>query len=133
MKLNEEKAQEILASINFKNDLIVAVTRDIEDKEVLMVAFMNKEALMKTLKTGLMHYWSRKRKEIWQKGEESGNSQKVREIRIDCDGDSILFDVDPEGPACHKGYRSCFYRKIEENGDFSLVMERKFDPDEVYE
>ncbi|KXB06276.1 phosphoribosyl-AMP cyclohydrolase [candidate division MSBL1 archaeon SCGC-AAA382F02] len=131
--MNEEKAQEILESINFKNDLIVAVTRDIEDKEVLMVAFMNKEALMKTLKTGLMHYWSRKRKDIWQKGEESGNSQKVREIRIDCDGDSILFDVDPEGPACHKGYRSCFYRKIEENGGFSLVMERKFDPDEVYE
>lgn len=131
MILDEEDVGKILESLEFKDGLVVAVTRDYNDKEILMVAFMNEDALRKTLKTGLMHYWSRSREEIWQKGEESGNRQKVREIRVDCDGDSILFDVDPEGPACHKGYRSCFYRKIE-GGELTKIMERKFDPNEVY-
>lgn len=97
-----------------------------------MVAFMNEEAVMKTLTTGVMHYWSRTRQEIWKKGQESGNKQRVKDIRIDCDSDALLFDVEPEGPACHKGYRSCFYRKVKD-GNFSQIMEKRFDRDEVYD
>ncbi|KXA94214.1 phosphoribosyl-AMP cyclohydrolase [candidate division MSBL1 archaeon SCGC-AAA259I09] len=122
----------MLDSLNFEHGLIAAVVRDFEDKEILMVAFMNQEAVMKTLTSGIMHYWSREREEIWQKGEESGNRQKVRKVRVDCDCDALLFDVDPEGPACHKGYRSCFYRKVED-GSFSEIMEQEFDPEKVYD
>ncbi|KXB05177.1 phosphoribosyl-AMP cyclohydrolase [candidate division MSBL1 archaeon SCGC-AAA382A13] len=122
----------MLNSLNFKKGLVTSVTRDYNDKEILMVAFMNEEAVMKTLTTGVMHYWSRTRQEIWKKGQESGNKQRVKDIRIDCDSDALLFDVEPEGPACHKGYRSCFYRKVKD-GNFSQIMEKKFDPDEVYE
>lgn len=131
MKMNDEEAEEILDSLDFEGGLVAAIARDAKDKEVLMLAFMNEEAVRKTLKTGIMHYWSRSRNELWKKGEESGNLQKVREVRIDCDGDSILFDVDPEGPACHKGYRSCFYRKVED-GELVEELEREFDPEEVY-
>lgn len=132
MDLSEKEARKILDSLNFEHGLIAAVVRDFEDKEILMVAFMNQEAVMKTLTSGIMHYWSREREEIWQKGEESGNRQKVREVRVDCDCDALLFDVDPEGPACHKGYRSCFYRKVED-GSFSEIMEQEFDPEKVYD
>ncbi len=129
--LSEEEAEKILDFLDFKNGLVTAVVRDCGDKEVLMVAFMNEQALMLTLSTGVMHYWSREREEIWKKGEESGNRQRVRRVRVDCDGDALLFDVDPEGPACHKGYRSCFYREIEEC-DLTEIMDREFDPQEVY-
>lgn len=132
MKMSEEEAREILRALNFRDGLIVAVARDPEDGEVLMVAFMNEEALLKTLTTGLAHYWSRSREEIWMKGEESGNKQRVKGVRIDCDGDALLLDIDPEGPACHKGYRSCFYRRAE-NGELIRIMKREFDPDEVYD
>lgn len=131
MNLNEKEAQEILKHLNLEDELITAVARDVKDKEVLMVAFMNKEAVIKTLTTGFVHYWSRSRNELWQKGEESGNHQKVKEVRIDCDGDAVLLDVDPEGPACHKGFRSCFYRKVKD-GELERIEEREFDPDEVY-
>lgn len=132
MKLSEKEAEKILDSLNFKDGLITAILRDIEDSEILMVAFMNPEAVVKTLKTGEVHFWSREREKLWKKGEESGNIQLVRDIKVDCDKDALLFDVESKGPACHKGYRSCFYREIE--GDsFSEIMEREFDPDEVYE
>lgn len=133
MKLSEKKAQEILEILNFKDKLVTAVTRDSGDGKILMVAFMNEEAVTKTLTTGLMHYWSRERERVWQKGEESGNRQRVQRIRIDCDGDSLLFDVETEGPACHKGYPSCFYREADEEGNLSQIMSREFDPDEVYD
>ena len=133
MKMSEKKAERILESLNFKDGLVSAISRDIEDKEVLMNAFMNRVAVKKTLSTGIMHYWSRSRGELWKKGEESGNIQKVREVRIDCDGDAMLFDVEPKGPACHKGYRSCFYRRITERGKIEETMEREFDPKEVYD
>jgi len=132
VKMNKQEAQEILKDLDFEKDLIVAVARDSEDKEILMVAFMNEEAVLRTLTTGLMHYWSRSRNEIWQKGEESGNRQKIQEVYLDCDGDTLLFDVKAEGPACHKGYQSCFYRKIE-NGKVTKIMEKEFDPEEVYD
>ncbi len=130
--MSEEEVREILDSLEFENGLAAAIVRDVGDGEVLMLAFMNEEAVLETLKTGIMHYWSRSREELWKKGEESGNLQRVREVRIDCDGDSLLFDVEPDGPACHKGYRSCFYRKVED-GELIEELERKFDPEEVYD
>lgn len=133
MKMNRSEAEKVLNHLDFEKDLVTAVTRDYRNKEILMVAFMNEEAARETLTKGNMYYWSREREELWKKGEESGNVQKVRDIHIDCDGDTLLFDVDPEGPACHKGYRSCFYRKITENGETQTIMEKKFDPDKVYD
>ncbi len=133
MKLSEEKAERVLKLLNFKDGLVTAIARDQKDEEVLMVAFMDEEAVLKTLTTGTMHYRSRTREELWKKGEESGNVQKVKNLRLDCDGDSLLFDVVPEGPACHKGYRSCFYRKITADGETEEIMEKEFDPEEVYE
>lgn len=132
MKLSEEEARKILRTLNFKDEFIVAICRDARDGEILMTAFMNEEAVLKTLTTGWMHYWSRSREAIWLKGEESGNGQKLSRIRIDCDGDAMLFDVKPEGPSCHKGYRSCFYREIED-GEISKIMEKEFDPKVVYD
>ncbi|MBS3815447.1 MAG: phosphoribosyl-AMP cyclohydrolase [Hadesarchaea archaeon] len=132
MKIEKDKAKEIVEKLEFKDKLIPAITRDHEDKEILMTAFMNKEAVMKTLTTGLVHYWSRTREEIWLKGEESGHKQKLRELRIDCDNDALLLDVEQKGGACHKGYRSCFYRKIED-GEIVRIMEKEFNPEEVYD
>ncbi len=93
--------------------LITAVIQDATTKDVLMVAWMNAEALRLTQDTGEAHFWSRSRQELWHKGGTSGNVQKVREIKYDCDGDTLLLLVDPAGPACHTGETSCFYRKIE--------------------
>ncbi|MCM8818479.1 MAG: phosphoribosyl-AMP cyclohydrolase [Candidatus Omnitrophica bacterium] len=123
--------ENILNKIKFdENGLIVTVVQDIEGK-VLMVAYMNKEALEKTLQTGKMHYYSRRRKKLWIKGEQSGHFQYVKEIYIDCDEDTLLFKVEQKCGACHKGYYTCFFRKLE-NGDFKVVEEKKFEPKEVY-
>ena len=113
------------------NGLIPAIAQDYKSGEVLMLAYMNKEAITKTLETGLAHYWSRSRKKIWQKGEESGHCQKVKSINIDCDSDSILIKVEQVQAACHTGHYSCFYRTIE---DKELVENSKvvFDKNEVY-
>ncbi len=92
--------------------LIPAVVQDYNTREVLMLAYMNKESLKKTLETGLATYWSRERQELWVKGKESGNTQRVKKISIDCDYDAILLEVEPKGPACHHDEYSCFYREI---------------------
>ncbi|MBN1283761.1 MAG: phosphoribosyl-AMP cyclohydrolase [Anaerolineae bacterium] len=94
--------------------LIPAVVQDAGDGTVLMVAWMNAEALRLTVETGEAHFWSRSRRALWHKGATSGNVQRVEEIRVDCDGDVLLVRVWPVGPACHTGERSCFFRKIEE-------------------
>ncbi len=94
------------------NGLVPAVVQDYRTQQVLMLAYMNAEALGKTLETGLAHFWSRRRQKLWLKGETSGNVQRVREIKYDCDGDTILLLVDPAGPACHTGEVSCFYRSL---------------------
>ena len=96
-----------------------------------MVAFVNREALAKTIETGKVHYYSTSRKKIWLKGEESGHQQLVKEIFLDCDGDAILFQVEQVKAACHEGYRSCFYRRAVGDG-LQVVGERVFDPREVY-
>ena len=93
--------------------LIPAILQDATTGEVLMVAWMNQEALQLTKETGEAHFWSRSRQELWHKGATSGNIQHVREIYIDCDADVLLLKVDPAGPACHTGAQSCFYRKLE--------------------
>lgn len=96
-----------------ENGLIPVVVQDAETKEVLMLAYANKEALKKTFETGYAHYWSRSRKKLWMKGETSGNVQEVIEVRVDCDRDTILYIVKQSGVACHTGNYTCFFTKLE--------------------
>ena len=93
--------------------LVPAIVQNVDTKKVLMMAWMNSEAFQLTQATGQVHFWSRTRKKLWCKGETSGNILIVREIRIDCDGDTLLLLVDPAGPACHTGNESCFFRSME--------------------
>ena len=112
--------------------LVAVVTQDFSSHRVLTVAWMNREALQKTAETKEAVYWSRSRKKLWRKGEESGNTQKVREIRIDCDADAILLKVDQVGGiACHTGRESCFFRKLE-NGKWVTVDPVLKDPVLIY-
>ncbi|WP_020175839.1 phosphoribosyl-AMP cyclohydrolase [Methyloferula stellata] len=109
-----------------KDGLVVCVTVDVKDNSILMLAYMNAEALKLTLETGTAHYWSRSRQSLWRKGDTSGQVQKVVEIRVDCDQDALLMSVEPggDGGACHTGRRSCFYRKIVAgDGGARLVFE----------
>ncbi len=94
------------------NGLVPVVVQDVDNKDVLMQAYVNKEALKLTRETGYAHYYSRSRKKIWKKGETSGNIQVVKDIYVDCDGDCLLYVVKQTGPACHTGNRSCFFRKL---------------------
>ncbi len=114
------------------NGLVPVIVQDSTDGTVLMLAYMNEEAWDKTWETGEAHYWSRSRKKLWHKGGTSGNVQKVREIFIDCDDDTVLLKVEQiGGAACHTGYRTCFYRKLEDER-VDIVAEKIFDPKEVY-
>ncbi|MBV1918480.1 MAG: phosphoribosyl-AMP cyclohydrolase [Sphingomonadaceae bacterium] len=99
-----------------KQGLLSAIAVDSQSKEVLMVAFMDEEAIAKTRETGLAHFHSRSRGRLWMKGETSGHVLNVEEIRVDCDQDAIVMLVRPEGPACHTGERSCFYRRLDGDG-----------------
>lgn len=122
-----------LASLDFKkgNGLVTAIAQDAITGEILMVAHMNEESLRRTLETGEAVYWSRTRG-LWHKGEESGNTQLVKELRIDCDGDAVLLKVDQRGgAACHTGKRHCFFRRRDGDGwtDDGVQV---FDPAEVY-
>jgi phosphoribosyl-AMP cyclohydrolase len=92
--------------------LVPAIVQDAASGEVLMLAYMNAEALQRTRESGQAHFWSRSRRELWHKGATSGNVQHVVEMRIDCDEDTVLLRVHPAGPACHTGERTCFYRKL---------------------
>ncbi len=108
------------------------IAQDYSTGEVLMMAYMNPEAWEKTRATGYVHYYSRSRNSLWKKGERSGNVQKVREIRVDCDNDCVLVRIDQQGgAACHMGYRSCFYRVVE-NGTLKVSGRKVFDPKERY-
>jgi phosphoribosyl-AMP cyclohydrolase len=112
--------------------LVPAIVQDFETGEVLMLAFMNKEAWELTLSTGRATYFSRSRQKIWIKGETSGRVQMVREIRIDCDNDSVLLKIKQVGnAACHTGYKSCFHKQIE-NGSIKIIGKPLFAPEEVY-
>ncbi len=112
--------------------LVPVIVQDYRSKEVLMVAYMNKEAWNKTLRTRKAHYYSRSRKGLWLKGEESGHFQEVKNIFVDCDNDTLLLQVKQlGGAACHAGYRSCFFRKRAKQ-DWKIVGKKVFNPQEVY-
>jgi len=114
--------------LKYSNDLIPVVTVDARTREVLMVAYASREALELTRKTGFAHYYSRSRKQIWKKGEESGHLQRVLRILVDCDEDTLLYEVEQKGVACHPGHRSCFYRTLEGEE----ISSRVIDPADVY-
>ena len=115
-----------------KDGLLPAIAQDSETGEVLMLAYINEEAWRKTLETGKAHYWSRSRNKLWLKGESSNHVQLVREILVDCDEDTVIFKVEQlGGAACHKGYRSCFFRRCEDDG-LKIKDKPVFDPREVY-
>ena len=112
--------------------LIPAITQDFETGAVLMLAYINEAAWERTLETGQAHYWSRSRGKIWLKGESSGNIQRIREILVDCDLDCVVYKVEQAGgAACHQGYPSCFFRKLQD-GELKTIETKVFDPSEVY-
>lgn len=117
-----------------KNELIPVVAQEEASGDVLMLAYMNREAYEETLKTGRVCYYSRSRRKLWRKGEESGNVQELKSLYYDCDADTLLVKVNQVGgAACHEGYKSCFFRKINpESGEVEVVGERVFDPADVY-
>ena len=120
-----------IENLKFKNGLIPAITQDYKTGEVLMLAYMNKQAIKKTIETKRCHYYSRSRKKLWLKGETSGHIQKVKSIFIDCDMDCLLIKIGQKGGACHAGYKSCFYRKAA-GGRLKVSGKRVFDPKKVY-
>ena len=111
--------------------LIPAIAQQHDSGEVLMVAWMNADAIRETLATGRVCYWSRSRGELWRKGETSGQTQELVELRIDCDGDTLLLQVDQTGVACHTGRRNCFFRAVR-NGELITIAEQQVDPADLY-
>ena len=113
--------------------LIPGVVQDHQTGEVLMLGYLNSEALEQTQRTGEVHFFSRSRNRLWKKGETSGHVLRVREVRVDCDADALLFLVEPFGPGvCHEGYRSCFFRSLESDGRSTVVADPVFAPSAVY-
>lgn len=112
--------------------LVAAIAVDADTGEVLMVAWMNEQAFRSTLATGKVCYFSRSRGKLWTKGETSGNVQELVEMRLDCDSDAVLVRVRQTGPACHEGYRSCFYRTVAADGSLKVDAERLALPEEIY-
>lgn len=137
-KLSAESAdQEDLSDIaDFSRGvggLLPAIAQDADNNRVLMMAWMNPEALRETLRTGKAVYYSRSRKQLWRKGETSGHQQTVREVRVDCDRDTILLRVEQRGAACHEGFESCFFRRVGDDGNsLEVVDTRLVDPATVY-
>lgn len=132
-KFSKSEIDKIIAELDFskiEGGLIPVVVQD-EEGEILMLGFANEDAVRKSLETGYAHFYSRSRKTLWKKGETSGHLSEIKELRIDCDQDTILFVVKQTVGACHTGFYSCFYR-IFENGEFKEVGKKVFDPDEVY-
>jgi phosphoribosyl-AMP cyclohydrolase len=113
--------------------LVPAIVQDERNGDVLMLGFMNQEALAETQRSREVVFYSRSRNRLWRKGESSGHVLKVREVLVDCDADAILVRVEPIGPGvCHEGYRSCFFRRLDERGDAVVIAERTFEPERVY-
>ena len=124
-----------LAKFKYTADgLIPAIIQDAHSRRVLMMAWMNETSLQQTLETGLMHYWSRSRQKYWLKGETSGHTQKVLRWAADCDADTLLFEVEQTGGACHTGYESCFFQTFTLDGTALEIAESKiFDPEITYQ
>lgn len=129
-----EQGKELQLDFEKMNGLIPAIVQDWKSGEVLMLGFMNKTAMEKTVESGKLHFFSRTRNKLWMKGEISGHFQEVREVLVDCDQDTLLFKVHQVGgAACHTGYASCFYRRTLEAGQLEFTKESKvFDPQQVY-
>ncbi len=117
-----------MLTIKFIDGLVPVIVQDKKSREVLMMAYANDEAVRLTKETGFAHYYSRSRKKLWKKGEESGHFQKVISVLTDCDEDCLLYVVEQQGAACHTGYESCFYRTL----DGEVVGNKVFDPEKVY-
>ena len=123
---------ELLETILFdSNGLVPAIAQQYDSGEILMMAWMNAESIRKTLETGRVYYWSRSRRALWQKGESSGQVQSLKELRVDCDGDTLLLHVDQTGVACHTGRRSCFFRAVR-NDEVVTIAEQLVDPADLY-
>ena len=124
----------VLDDLKYNADgLIPAIVQDAANGRVLMMAWMNRASLEKTVQTGKTHFWSRSRQKFWMKGESSGHTQLVKDIAYDCDGDTLLIQVEQVGAACHEGYRSCFFRSIGEGGgSFRITEEPLRTPEEIY-
>ena len=121
------------AGIRFDSDgLVPAIAQQHDTGEVLMLAWMNREAVTETLATGRVCYWSRSREQLWRKGESSGQIQRLVEMRLDCDNDAILLRVEQTGVACHTGRRCCFYRQLKTDGQVREVLPVEIDPGELY-
>lgn len=115
------------------NGLIPAVIIDKDSKAVLMVAYMNESSLLATIQTGKTHFWSRSRQKYWMKGESSGHTQEVHAVYTDCDVDTLVIEVTQKGAACHDGYYSCFYRRLnQQTGQWEIIDKPLFDPKDVY-
>ena len=115
------------------NGLLPAIVQEYDTGDVLMLAYINEEAWNKTLETGEAHFFSRSRNKLWHKGESSGHVQKIKAVYADCDNDTVLFQVEQlGGAACHTGYKSCFHKKINKNGDVTIEGDKVFDPEKVY-
>ena len=124
-----------MIELNFEkgNGLLPAVVQELRTGKVLMLAYINRASWEKSLETGEAHYWSRSRQEIWHKGGISGNVQKIKEIYVDCDNDTVLFKVEQVGgAACHTGFETCFHKKVGPDRGITIVGERLFDPERVY-
>lgn len=131
--MSDPCAQKLSPNFAKGGGLLPAIAQCAETGRVLMLAYMNEESWKKTLETGEVHYWSRSRSELWHKGGTSGNVQKVKAIRLDCDNDAILVLIDQiGGAACHEGYESCFFHELNADGTASVCCKRLFDPKEVY-
>lgn len=123
----------IIDNLKFdSNGLIPAIIQDAENGDLLMVGYMNRDAVQRTIDEQKVCFWSRSRQKYWVKGESSGHFQFVKEMFVDCDQDALLIKVEQVGAACHEGYRSCFFRKITPESTLDVVSERLFDPAEVY-
>jgi phosphoribosyl-AMP cyclohydrolase len=117
-----------MLNLKFADGLIPVIVQDEKSRQVLMMAYANDEAVRLTQETGYAHYYSRSRKKLWKKGEESGHFQKVSRVLTDCDEDCLIYEVEQVGAACHMGYLTCFYRTLEGN----VIGEKVFDPETVY-
>jgi len=117
-----------MLNLKFVEELIPVIVQDATSRDVLMMAYANDEAVRLTKETGFAHYYSRSRKKLWKKGEESGHFQKVLRILTDCDEDCLIYEVEQTGAACHTGYRTCFYRTL----DGTVIGTKVFDPEKVY-
>lgn len=129
----QRRATTVWEAIRFGPDgLIPAIAQQFDSGEILMMAWMNRDALAETLSTGHACYWSRSRQRLWRKGERSGQTQDVKAVYVDCDGDTLLIQVDQTGVSCHTGHRTCFYRQVDPNGSLTEVIAPERSEEDLY-